>query len=66
MADIVVSLGEGAELELQVVDVGVADNEEVLAFTIEGVIRGLDSDLLERLIGKKVLPTEIHFEVQGG
>ena len=65
MADIEVSLGEDAELELETVDVGTTEGGEVLAFTITGVIRGLESDLLEKFVGKSVVPTEIQFRIEG-
>ena len=65
MADIEVSLGEDTELELETVDVGTAADGEVLAFTITGVIRGLESDRLEKFVGKSVVPTEIHFRIEG-
>lgn len=64
MEEIVVSLGEDAELDLETVDVGTAD-DETLSFTITGMIRGLESDLLERFVGKSVVPTEIRFRVEG-
>ena len=63
MADIEVSLGENTKLELETVDVGTTDDGEVLAFTITGVIRGLETDLLEEFVGKSVVPTEIHFRI---
>lgn len=63
MTDIVVSLDQGAELELRAVDVGTTDEDDTLAFTVEGVIRGLESDLLEKFVGKDMVPSEIHFEV---
>lgn len=65
MADIVVSFEEETELELTEVDIGKAEDDNVLAFTVEGVIRGLESDLVQQLIGKEVVPTEIHFRVEG-
>lgn len=65
MADIVVSLGENTELDLDTVDIGTTDDGEVLAFTIEGIVRGLNSDLLEEFVGKSVSPTEIRFRVEG-
>lgn len=65
MADIVVSFGENTELDFQTVDIGTADDGEVLAFTIEGVVKGLDSELLEQFVGKSIVPTEIHFRVEG-
>ena len=67
MADIVVSLDEHTELDLQTVDIGTAgdeNDEEVLAFTVKGIVRGIDSDLLKRFVGKSVTPTEIHFRVE--
>lgn len=63
-SDIVVPLGEEVELDLQTVDIGIADKQEVLAFTIEGVLRGLDSDLLETVAGTELVPTEIHFRIE--
>lgn len=63
MGDIVVSFGKETELELTAVDIGKAE-EDVLAFTVEGVIRGLDSDLVQQFIGKEIVPTEIHFRVE--
>lgn len=66
MADIVLSFGEETDLELTAVDIGRADAEDdgVLAFTVEGVIRGLDADLIETLVGQTVVPTEIHFQTE--
>lgn len=66
MADIVVSFGEETELELTAVDIGRAEEDDVIAFTVEGVLRGLDSDLVQQFIGKEVVPTEIHFRVESG
>lgn len=65
MADIVVSFGEETELELTAVDIGRAEDDDILAFTVEGVIRGLDSELVQQFIGKEIVPTEIHFRVEG-
>lgn len=65
MADIVVSFDEETELELTAVDIGRAEEDDVIAFTVEGVIRGLDSELVQQFIGKEIVPTEIHFRVEG-
>lgn len=59
-----VSLGGRTELELKTVDIGTADEGEVLAFTIEGLVRGVDSALLNQFVGKTVVPTEIHFRAE--
>lgn len=64
MVDVVVSLKNGAELDLTAVDIGTADGDEVLAFTVEGLIHGLESDLMETFVGKSVVPTEIHFRIE--
>lgn len=64
MSEIVVSLGGRTELELKTVDIGTADEGEVLAFTIEGLVRGVDSALLNQFVGKTVVPTEIHFRAE--
>lgn len=63
-SDLVVSVGEDIELDLQTVDIGTANEGDVLAFTIDGVLRGLDSELLETVLGKDVVPTEIHFRIE--
>lgn len=65
MADIVVSFGEETELELTAIDIGRAEANDVLAFTVEGVIHGLESDLVKQFLGKEVVPTEVHFRVEG-
>lgn len=65
MDDIVVSFGEETELELTAIDIGRAEDDDVLAFTVEGVIRGLEPDLVKQFIGKEVVPAEIHFQVEG-
>lgn len=62
--DIVVSLTEDVELNLQTVDIGTADEGDVIAFTIEGTLRGLNSDLVETVVGKNIIPTEIHFRIE--
>lgn len=65
MVDIVISFGDETKLELTRVDIGRADDDNVLAFTVEGLIRGLESDLVQQFIGKEVVPTEIRFRVEG-
>lgn len=64
MVDVVVSLDDGAELTLTAVDVGTTDGDEVLAFTIEGIIRELESELMKTIAGKSLVPTEVHFRVE--
>lgn len=64
MSDIVVSLGEEPKLELRTIDIGLADNDRALAFTVEGVIRGLESNQLEQFVGTSVIPSEIHFRIE--
>lgn len=64
MVDVVVSLDDGAELELTAVDIGAADGDGILAFTVEGLIRGLETDLMETFRGKSAIPTEIHFRIE--
>lgn len=63
-SDLVVSLSEETELDLETVEIGTADDGTVLAFTIEGIVRGLDSSLIQKFVGKDVIPTEIHFSVE--
>lgn len=60
MNEIVVELGE-ADVELQTIDIGVAD--DTIAFNIEGTIGDIDDDVLAAVSGKSLSPTEIHFEV---
>lgn len=64
MVDIVISLDDGAELELTAVDIGTTDGEGIVAFTVEGLIRGLEADLMEMFSGKSAIPTEIRFRIE--
>lgn len=64
MDELTVSLKEGSEVEIQDMDIGVS--EEVIAFEIEGMIRGVDDDLLATVAGKTLQPTEITFELVDG
>lgn len=64
MGDVVVSFGDETELELTAVDIGRADDDDVLAFTVEGVVHGLHPARLETFVDKTVEPTEIHFRVE--
>lgn len=61
---IVVDLDEDVTLDLETVDVGTADEGAVLAFTIEGVLRGLESDRMDQLAETSVVPTAIKFRVE--
>lgn len=65
MVDIVVSLKNGAEFDLTAVDIGTVDGDTVLSFTVEGFIRELESDLMQMFVGTSVVPTEIHFRIEG-
>lgn len=58
MDEVVIDLREQADVELEAVDVGVAD--DTISFTIEGMIRGIEDSVLEELEGKSLTPTEIH------
>ena len=64
MDEITIRLEDGSEVELQRINIGVA--EGVIAFDVEGVIRGLDEDILESVAGKSLKPAEITFEVANG
>lgn len=65
-SDIIVTLDDGVDLDLQSVDIGTADAEDVLSFTIDGLLRGVDADLLEAFAEKTVVPTEVHFRTERG
>ena len=65
MADIVVSFEDETDLELKNIEIGRADNDDVLAFTVEGVIRGLNPDLISTFAEQSVVPSEIHFRIDG-
>ena len=64
MADIVVSFENETDLELTNIDIGRADDDDVLAFTVEGVIRGLSPDLIATFVNQTVVPSEIHFRTE--
>ena len=61
MRELVICLDQATTLELETVDIEVAD--ESIAFDIDGVIRGLDEDALSAVGGKSLTPTKIHFAV---
>ena len=54
-----VDLDEKGELELQSVDVGVAN--ETIVSDVKGIIQGVEDGVLEDLREKSLTPTEIHF-----
>lgn len=59
MKELVVRLDDD-RVELDRIDVGV--EEGVIAFEVEGVVRGVDEDVLEALRGRHVRPLEVRFE----
>lgn len=64
MEELTVQLKGGTEVDLREVSVGVAD--DVIAFEIEGLIRGLDRETLDAVANKDLEPTEIRFAVTEG
>lgn len=60
MDEFVVDLRDDDGIELRRIDIGTAD--DVIAFEVEGVIRGIDEDVLEAISEKDLVPTEIRFE----
>lgn len=60
MDDVCIRFGEEQEVELDEVDVGVANG--VVAFDVTGRIVGLDETLLSQLAGTEWVPTELRIE----
>lgn len=58
---IVVDFTDTAELELESLDIGVAD--AVISFDISGRISNLPEDRLEELAGGELRPAELHLTV---
>lgn len=56
-----IEFGENEDVELDEVDIGVADS--VVAFDVSGRILGLDEDTISQLAGKRLVPTELRLEV---
>ena len=63
MEEVIISLSDGADIEFQSMDIGVDEDETTIAFSIEGLIRDLDSETLGALAGKSIQPTEIRLAV---
>ncbi|WP_227373921.1 hypothetical protein [Haladaptatus halobius] len=59
--EVTVRLDDGARLELK--DVGVAAEDDKIAFSIDGVLLNVDDETLEALTGNTVRPVAISFEV---
>ena len=62
MGEIRIGFGENAQIDLEEVDVGVADG--VVAFDVSGRITGFDDDTVDRLAGKRLIPTELTLETR--
>lgn len=58
---VVINFAEAAQLELDSIDVGVADG--VLSFDVTGRIHNLGEDHLESLVDRELQPAELHFTV---
>lgn len=62
MEKIRIQFGENQDIELDEIDIGVAD--DVIAFDVSGRIVGIDESFISKLSGKRLTPTELHLEAQ--
>lgn len=60
MAELRIRFGEDQDIELDEVDIGVADG--VIAFDVSGRIGGLDENTLSQVAGKEWVPIELRME----
>lgn len=60
MAELCIRFGEEQDIELDEVDIGVADG--VIAFDVSGRIVGLDKTTLNQAAGKEWVPIELRME----
>lgn len=61
MDEISIALDESTNIDLRSVDVGTSDGK--IAFSIEGIIRDVDEDVLAAVRGEALRPVEIRFAV---
>lgn len=60
MAELCLRFNEDQDIELDEVDIGVADG--VIAFDVSGRIVNLDEAVLSQVAGKEWMPTELRME----
>ena len=62
MAELCIRFGEDQDIELDEVDIGVADG--VIAFDVSGRITGLDETTLSKVAGTEWIPTKLRMKSQ--
>lgn len=62
MGEIHIEFGKDQEIELDEIDIGVADG--VIAFDVTGRITGLDESTVSQVAGKRLVPTDLYLEPQ--
>lgn len=61
MSEIVIDLNDNPKIDLETVDVGVADDR--LSFTVQGTIRDVEDEILQTVADEQLIPMEIRFKI---